>query len=47
MRELRDGTEPDNYYSDGTVWDELLNECQIQPSTIREQVRAVAQSLNL
>jgi nucleoside-diphosphate-sugar epimerase len=47
VRELRDGTEPDNYYSDGKVWDELLYECQIKPATIREQVRAVAQSLSM
>ena len=47
FRDLRDGAEPDNYYSDGKVWDQLLNECQIKPATIREQVRAVAQSLNM
>jgi nucleoside-diphosphate-sugar epimerase len=47
VRELREGTEPDNYYSDSKVWDQLLNECQIKPASIREQVRAVAQSINL
>jgi nucleoside-diphosphate-sugar epimerase len=47
VRGLRDGTEPDNYYSDGKVWDELLKNCQIKPATIREQVRAVAESLNM
>jgi nucleoside-diphosphate-sugar epimerase len=47
VRELREGTEPDNYYSDSKVWDQLLNECQIKPASIREQVRAVAQSMNV
>jgi nucleoside-diphosphate-sugar epimerase len=45
VRELRDGTAPDNYHSDGKVWDALINECQIIPATIRDQVRAIAQSL--
>jgi nucleoside-diphosphate-sugar epimerase len=46
LRDLREDIEPDNYYSDSKVWDERLNECQIKPATIREQVRAVALSLN-
>lgn len=47
VRELLDGTEADNYYSDGKVWDALLNECRIKPATIREQVRSIAESLNI
>jgi nucleoside-diphosphate-sugar epimerase len=46
VRDLREATEPDNYFSNGKVWDQLLNEIHIKPASIREQVRAVAQSLN-
>jgi len=46
VRDLREGIEPDNYYADGMVWDELLNEFHIKPASIREQVRAVAKSLS-
>lgn len=45
VRELDDGIEPDNYYSDGKVWDQLLRELHIKPASIRDQVGRVAKSL--
>jgi nucleoside-diphosphate-sugar epimerase len=47
FRELHDGVEPDNYYSDSKVWGQLLSESHIKPSSIREQVRTVANGMGI
>ena len=47
VRDLRESTGPDNYFSDGRVWDTLINAFQIRPSSIRDQVRAFAKSMNM
>jgi nucleoside-diphosphate-sugar epimerase len=47
VRELLDGTEPDNYFSDGKIWNQLVSESQIKHASIREQVRTVAKSMGL
>jgi nucleoside-diphosphate-sugar epimerase len=47
FRELHDGIEPDNYFSDGKVWGQLLSESNIKPASVREQVRTVANGMGI
>jgi nucleoside-diphosphate-sugar epimerase len=46
VRDLLESSGPDNYFSDGRGWDKLINAFHIRPSSIRDQVRAFAKSIN-